>query len=496
MTISGATSDVVAAASSKPQDLAVLIAQLNDRVALSAKEDEQKTVAALNTFAALTSGAIGVAEPHIVSSLPVILNAASHKLASVRAAAEGVVNTLLDNMNANATGLVLNHLFSATEVEKGWQTRTLALKTIAALGPKFPEQLGKSLPAIVPVVTSSMTDTKKEVAEAAKAAMTAACDRIGNRDIEHMTPLIIKSFTHPDEVPEIMHNLAGVTFVQSVESPALAMVVPLLIKGLKAKATATRRQSAVIIDNMSKLVDDPVDSEPFLPLLMPALERAADAMSDPEARSIAERAVAQLQRLDRLITETRSSGTATKKAQPDAVLAVVKAKCGAKGSNPAFSAAVSHITGMCCMLMNLQTFTVSSWAELGKYLQPVEGTGGKAVVDALRTECREMVKIVVVDDDDGDGAEELCNCQFTLAYGTKILLHNTTMRLKRGHRYGLLGGNDSGKTTLMRSIANGSVEGFPDPALVRTVFVEADILGELSLVLCRLRVRGPQAKGP
>jgi len=58
------------------------------------------------------------------------------------------------------------------------------------------------------------------------------------------------------------------------------------------------------------------------------------------------------------------------------------------------------------------------------------------------------------------------------------------MRLKRGHKYGLLGGNDSGKTTLMRSIANGSVEGFPDPTTVRTVFVEADILGELSHLSC------------
>lgn len=36
----------------------------------------------------------------------------------------------------------------------------------------------------------------------------------------------------------------------------------------------------------------------------------------------------------------------------------------------------------------------------------------------------------------------------------------------------------------MRSIANGSVEGFPDPSQVRTVFVEADILGELSHLSC------------
>merc|ERR1711957_32529 len=83
-----------------------------------------------------------------------------------------------------------------------------------------------------------------------------------------------------------------------------------------------------------------------------------------------------------------------------------------------------------------------------------------------------------------DDTEELCNCTFTLAYGTKILLHNTKMRLKRGKNYGLLGGNDSGKSTLMRAIANNQVEGFPDTNEVRTVFVEADIQGEQSHLSC------------
>jgi len=64
------------------------------------------------------------------------------------------------------------------------------------------------------------------------------------------------------------------------------------------------------------------------------------------------------------------------------------------------------------------------------------------------------------------------------------LLHNTKMKLKRGLRYGLLGGNDSGKTTLMRAISNNQVEGFPDTGEVRTVFVEADIQGEQSHLSC------------
>ena len=324
-----------------------------------------------------------------------------------------------------------------------------------------------------------MSETKKEVSGAALHAMTSACDVIGNRDIEHMTGKIVRSITNPEDVPEIMHALAGVTFVQSVQSPALAMVVPLLIRGLRSKLTATRRQSAVIIDNMSKLVDDPNDAAPFLPTLMPALAFAADAMSDPEARAVAERASFQLSRLN---TECEKNKAFLKKAEESVVLAAIKTKVPAAGLDEVM---LNHISGICCSLMCLRKFDESNWAEVVAQLALMVGAPAAATaVAALRPECKDMVKFIPPQDEDDDDAEELCNCQFTLAYGTKILLHNTTMRLKRGAKYGLLGGNDSGKTTLMRSIANGSVEGFPDPSTVRTVFVEADILGELSHLSC------------
>lgn len=331
---------------------------------------------------------------------------------------------------------------------------------------------------VVPQVTVSMTEPKKEVSQAAFEAMTNACNVIGNRDIEHMTPKIVRSISNPEEVPEIMHALAGVTFVQSVESPALAMVVPLLIRGLRSKVTATRRQSAVIIDNMSKLVDDPLDAEPFLPTLMPALQFAADAMSDPEARAVAERASKQLTRLSEHCEQAKEL---SKTVDKSLVINALKAKIAGYDDE----VVINHIAGLCCSLMFLKKFEKGDWEDVEKYLGLfLDHARAVQVCDDLRKECKEMVKPLPPKDDDDDGAELLCNCQFTLAYGTKILLHNTTMRLKRGAKYGLLGGNESGKTTLMRAIANGAVEGFPDPTVVRTVFVEADILGELSHLSC------------
>jgi len=85
----------------------------------------------------------------------------------------------------------------------------------------------------------------------------------------------------------------------------------------------------------------------------------------------------------------------------------------------------------------------------------------------------EAKKVVYVDD--SEEGEPLCDCEFSLAYGAMILLNNAALHLKKGKRYGLCGPNGCGKSTLMKAIANGQVEGFPPPDELRTVYVEHDI---------------------
>jgi elongation factor 3 len=388
-------------------------------------------------------------------------------------------------MSPDAVRKCLPVLLECVKATNDWnfQTRVLSLQCISNLSDYAPEQLSYALPIVMPELTTPMADPKKDVKEAAHKAMIAVCDVIGNRDIEHMTENIVRSVAVPADTPEIMHKLAGVTFVQSVSASALAMVVPLLLRGLRSNLTATRRQSAVIIDNMSKLIDDAIDAAPFLPTLLPAIEFAADAMSDPEARAVCERGMKQLKYLQ---IECEKAIKGTQLADVDTVVSALKKKATAANKNAKIPDVVfNHISNMCCSLMERRKFAEGDWSEIEAFLALHLGAANAtSIVGTLRPECKEMVKFIVPPDEDEDDSEELCNCQFTLAYGTKILLHNTTMRLKRGAKYGLLGGNDSGKTTLMRAIANGSVEGFPDPAEVRTVFVEADIMGELSHLSC------------
>jgi elongation factor 3 len=403
-----------------------------------------------------------------------------HKSADVRAAAEKTAYAIVENINPFGMKSLLPYIFANLPVEKKWQIRELALKCIAKFAAFAPRQLGDALPEVIPELTACMWDTKKQVKVAATNAMKSALDVIGNRDIEHMTGQILTAITTPKEVPEIMHKLAGVTFVQSVESPALAMVVPLLLRGLREKSIATKRQSAVIINNMSKLVDNPLDAAPFLPLLLPALQQNAESIADPEARDVTEKAVMQLNRLKGLADKAISVRGDVSKLDQEFMKAFDMEN--AEGGR---LAVIKHASIIATTLMDLRMMEDMQWTKhvASQFSSYVDEEKAKECTEKVRLEAEKLMEIPE-DDDEEDDAEELCNCTFTLAYGTKILLHNTKMKLKRGKRYGLLGPNDCGKTTLMRSIANNQVEGFPDTSEVRTVFVEADIQGEQSHLSC------------
>lgn len=89
---------------------------------------------------------------------------------------------------------------------------------------------------------------------------------------------------------------------------------------------------------------------------------------------------------------------------------------------------------------------------------------------------------VELDIPEGEG-QILCNVEFKLAYGGKILLNTTHFHVRRGRVYGLLGHNGCGKSTLMRAISNGGLNGFPgaeELMKLRACLVEHDLDGSHS----------------
>ena len=115
-----------------------------------------------------------------------------------------------------------------------------------------------------------------------------------------------------------------------------------------------------------------------------------------------------------------------------------------------------YLTGVSCALSTYSNVDKAVRAKVfGDFKLPVE------VAESTCDLCFAAANSIEADEVEVEEGQDLCNCVFTLGYGSLILLNNTRLYLKRGGNYGLLGPDDCGKTTLMRAINSEQVEGFP-----------------------------------
>jgi elongation factor 3 len=445
---------------------------------LASKKDAVARERALEAIKAIASHASvsAAVEPFLIELLPFVLAAIGDKITSVKKAAEAAAEAIINAANPNAVKAIIPHISNSIETAQKWAEKMADLKLIEILCAANPAQMAFRVPDLIPVISGAMWDTKPEVKKAAYATMEKLCALISNKDIERFIPELIKCIAKPQNVPETVHLLGATTFVTDVHEPTLAIMVPLLERGLVERETAIKRKSAVIIDNMCKLVEDPQVVAAFLPRLMPALQTNFDNIADPEAREKTKQGLDTLIRVghvkDGKAPELSKDGDVATVAEKVKTVLGSKVKIDAK-----LEPIVNYIGAIGGQLVDEKDFELISWqSNCGPFLAALIGDEeAKGVADELRKACIPGAEEEGAVEPDEEEGEDLCNCTFNLAYGAKILLNQTHLRLKRGQRYGLLGPNGSGKTTLMRAINNEQVEGFPKQNEVKTVYVEHDL---------------------
>ena len=417
-------------------------------------------------------------EPYIVQLVPAICTNAGNKDKEIQSVASETLISIVNAVNPVAIKALLPHLTNAIVETNKWQEKIAILAAISAMVDAAKDQVALRMPELIPVLSETMWDTKKEVKAAATAAMTKATETVDNKDIERFIPSLIQCIADPTEVPETVHLLGATTFVAEVTPATLSIMVPLLSRGLNERETGIKRKSAVIIDNMCKLVEDPQVIAPFLGKLLPGLKSNFATIADPEAREVTLRALKTLRRVgnvgeDDAIPEVSHAGDVS------TTLQVVNELLKDETVAPRFKIVVEYIAAIGADLIDERIIDQQAWfTHITPYMTIfLHEKKAKDILDEFRKRAVDNIPVGPNFDDEEDEGEDLCNCEFSLAYGAKILLNKTQLRLKRARRYGICGPNGCGKSTLMRAIANGQVDGFPTQEECRTVYVEHDIDG-------------------
>lgn len=461
-----------------------VISIMNEKIAgMEANKNAVEKEAALLLVKAVVDIVGASMEPYLIPLIPLMFDRMPDKSAPVRVAAGDALTLFAAKLNPGSVPIILPAVMDCcTNSTKKWQQKEVAFKMISSFATVAPTQMRKFLPELVPIVSDGMVDARDEVKTAGYAAAALLFGLVGNRDIQPCVDDFLACISRPAEMAAAVVKLSGTTFVQQVEGPALAVMVPLLTRGLKGE-TSVKRKTASIIANMSKLVNNPADVAAFLPKLLPRLEQAAKEVSDPECRSVCEAAEATLKRMVEDGEAQEQDETITKYEITNALAALnyvlLAATPPPNMEDPLLPLVLNHIAGVAVTLVAAKDWDEAIWSDqcVVPFLTPYMDSENAVfdIAKALMNKCLSETREELSDEEEFEEGEDVCNCYFSLAYGGKILLNNTHMRLKRGHRYGLCGANGVGKSTLMKAINSGKVEGFPPKSEVCTAYVEHDI---------------------
>ncbi|KAI0262196.1 ARM repeat-containing protein [Gloeopeniophorella convolvens] len=251
-------------------------------------EPRQGAMFALETF----SSTLGrLFEPYAIHALPLLLAAFGDSIPDVREAATDAARIIMGKMSGYGIKLILPSLLSGLD-EKQWRTKKGSIELMGMMAYCAPRQLSQSLPIIIPRLTGVLTDSHAQVRAGANKSLKQFGEVISNPEVQALVPTFLKAMVDPAKTPNALTALVKTSFVHYIDHSSLALVIPIIERGLKERSADTKKKAAQIVGNLASLTDSK-DFVPYLSTLMPMVHVVlVDPV--PEARATAAKTLGTL----------------------------------------------------------------------------------------------------------------------------------------------------------------------------------------------------------
>ncbi|KAI8816085.1 armadillo-type protein [Fimicolochytrium jonesii] len=256
--------------------------------AVEDKKRVEKREGALFAFETLSQTLGRLFEPYVIQIIPLLLVCFGDNSREVREATNDACRVIMSKLSAHCVKLVLPSLLNGLE-DRNWRTKTGSIEVLSSMAYLAPKQLSVSLPTVVPRICDVLADSHAKVQEAAKQALNQFGNVIKNPEIQALVPVLLSALVDPNgKTNAALTALLDTAFVHYIDAPSLALLVPILQRGLRERGTDIKKKAAQIMGNMATLTD-PKDLLPYLHSLMPELK---EVLVDPvpEARATAAKA--------------------------------------------------------------------------------------------------------------------------------------------------------------------------------------------------------------
>eukprot|EP01022_Parablepharisma_sp_SALTPOND_P008185 TRINITY_DN135344_c2_g1_i1.p1 TRINITY_DN135344_c2_g1~~TRINITY_DN135344_c2_g1_i1.p1 ORF type:complete len:2658 (-),score=295.29 TRINITY_DN135344_c2_g1_i1:34-7386(-) len=247
----------------------------------------------LYAYAALSHTLGKTFEFHAVGCMPYILQSFAVGKENVRQAAQQASKSIISKLSGQGVKSILPKLVDQLDTVS-WRSKLAAVECLGSMAFMAPKQLSNYLPMIVSNIKVVLNDTQPKVHEAGIRALTAIGSVIKNPEIADISGHIIQALKNPTkELIYALDLLLQQRFAHAIDAPSLSLIIPILDYGLRAQNNDVKMKATQLVGNICKLIANPNDMVPYLPVVIPALKSALfDAI--PEIRSASAKAMGAL----------------------------------------------------------------------------------------------------------------------------------------------------------------------------------------------------------
>ena len=440
--------------------------------AIEDKKDPIARAGALLTYAHMCRTAGRGFEPYAIGEAPIVFTLLGDRNGDVREGANLAQAAVVKALPLTAMKL-LSPALIAGMTHKDWQSKLGSLHIMGDLANRVPQSFMRTIPELFPVFLDTLFDTHPKVSALCQDILPTICACVKNAEVLGMLDLILDAIRTPQKATEdCLDKLMETTFVNSMDAPSLAVVLPVILRGLRERTKELKQKAATTFGNICALVDDTRDLLPFIPVLLPELEKAEEH-SHPDLREAAARAKASLMKgIDSTQNDER------KVASDIVQRAIEEAGVRVDGETQAYAAALGGWV-MDSAPMRIPPSILSN--DIKRELTPILESALANELESIETIANASVmaykgldESALLDESTKDYIVDLQG--IILAFAGRVLLQRTNFTLERGRTYGIVGQNGTGKTTLLNRVAAKDIAGFPED--VSVYYIQHEITSE------------------
>eukprot|EP00927_Polykrikos_kofoidii_P060069 TRINITY_DN55139_c0_g1_i1.p1 TRINITY_DN55139_c0_g1~~TRINITY_DN55139_c0_g1_i1.p1 ORF type:complete len:1408 (-),score=281.64 TRINITY_DN55139_c0_g1_i1:363-4586(-) len=177
--------------------------------------------------------------------------------------------------------LVLPSLLEMVD-DKNWKLRVFGMKLLpSCLGQMkhTTKQLSQLLSRLLPqLLAGPLLEPRKEIQDAAREVLEVIGKLVRNSEVSSLSNDVVRAVADPANqkyTQEVLAKLGSTTFMNYIDAASLALLFPIMNRGLKEREQKSRKWSAQILGAIVTLVKDIAYLRPYLPTLLPLLKECA-----------------------------------------------------------------------------------------------------------------------------------------------------------------------------------------------------------------------------